>query len=383
MLSSAVISHSVQAESEQTMAVANELLAAVEKVTSEAIHSEEEFNKSLTDIQPSNAAEQLLVYYAKGVIAYNRVQLHQTVTYLQQANALVEELPEEMKAQSPYYHFHKVLSDAYVALDNYQYGYQHKRKYLIKYAEEFDNKDKLLLASLESKYQVKQKEQLNQLLIQQNKLKQVEIKQLEQKKSVQERNTIILICIGIVFMLMIVRQLKVRQKLKWLSSTDTLTGLRNRKSLFEASNGLVREALDNHLPLGIMVIDIDHFKEINDQYGHQVGDVVLKLVAKLGQEVMRSRDVFARLGGEEFVAVLPEADIDSVNAIAMRLKDKIAQEPQQVKAHRISVTVSIGIAQLSEKVPNFDALVKSADEAMYQAKQAGRNQVVIFNSASN
>lgn len=326
----------------------------------------------------NNIAERYLKHFALGQLALLDKNYQQAIKALEQAKTHSEELPELMKAESVYYDFNRVLADAYLAVENYELAYHHRRTYLIAYADEFEAKEKAALKSLEQKYQVDQKEQLNLLLEQQAKLKQAQISQLKQAEQYNDRNVLIFIGIGVVFILMSIRQLSVRQKLRKYASTDMLTGLLNRAALFVRANKLIRDAKAKGYPLSVLVIDIDYFKQVNDDFGHIAGDRVLKKIALLGLEVMRSRDVFARLGGEEFVAVLPQATLEEAKAIALHLKEKVAAESFGGKGQAIDITLSIGAASLSQVKPNVESIVRAADVAMYHAKNNGRNQVVTY-----
>jgi diguanylate cyclase (GGDEF)-like protein len=124
------------------------------------------------------------------------------------------------------------------------------------------------------------------------------------------------------------------------------------------------------------MLDIDHFKRINDAHGHQAGDLVLKSLATTFQEVLRNVDIIGRLGGEEFAAVLPETGIEKATEVAERLREVIsAGEVILPEGSKIHFTVSIGIAAFIDKESNIDMLINEADKALYRAKQTGRNRV--------
>ncbi len=127
------------------------------------------------------------------------------------------------------------------------------------------------------------------------------------------------------------------------------------------------------------MMDIDHFKNVNDQYGHQAGDVVLHEAAARIRDNLRPTDLVARYGGEEFVAILPRTSPKTLQKITDRLNAAIRERPFEYKCHIIAVTISIGGAMLTAKSHSLDELLTQADQAMYQAKAAGRNCVVIFN----
>jgi diguanylate cyclase len=162
------------------------------------------------------------------------------------------------------------------------------------------------------------------------------------------------------------------------SNTDVLTGLANRRSLEAFLRTAQIAAMETGDPLSILMIDIDHFKTFNDSFGHQVGDQVLRLVAKVLQENVRSGDLAARYGGEELMAVLPGAGLDKCTDVAERVRRRISEArlTRRATGEEISsITVSIGVAQfrLGESA---EALVERCDRALYQAKRSGRNRTV-------
>ena len=163
-----------------------------------------------------------------------------------------------------------------------------------------------------------------------------------------------------------------------LALTDSLTGLHNRRYLFTHLDGLMQRMADSNKPLALLMVDIDHFKQVNDTHGHAAGDEVLCEVANRIARDVRGFDLVARYGGEEFVVVMPDTSMDIAIAVADRICKIVAADPVPLSEseERIAVTVSIGVARTDglEKSPN--ALLKSADDALYQAKTEGRNRVV-------
>ncbi|HVL02734.1 MAG TPA: GGDEF domain-containing protein [Dongiaceae bacterium] len=160
------------------------------------------------------------------------------------------------------------------------------------------------------------------------------------------------------------------------SLTDGLTGAGNRISLDSVLNREVDQANRYHQPLSILVLDLDHFKKINDTYGHVTGDYVLKMVAKTIQASSRCADMTFRFGGEEFVVLLSQTDVAGAKITAERIRSNIAQLALHFSQQQIPVSVSVGLASLSHS-EHKDSLLDRADRALYQAKQAGRNQVVL------
>jgi len=168
-------------------------------------------------------------------------------------------------------------------------------------------------------------------------------------------------------------------KLQVLAITDPLTNLLNRRGFFPQAQTIYARCQHPPHDLAALMMDIDHFKNINDQYGHQAGDVVLHEVAARIRDNLRPTDLVARYGGEEFVAILPRTSQETLQKIADRLNAAIRERPFEYKRHIIPVTISIGGAMLTAESHSLDELLTQADQAMYQAKAAGRNCVVIFN----
>jgi len=160
-----------------------------------------------------------------------------------------------------------------------------------------------------------------------------------------------------------------------LSRIDPLTQLYNRRAFNEAATSIWHNAERYQQNLSIMVLDIDHFKVINDKYGHGTGDQALKSIANTLDEMVRDGDILARWGGEEFTILLPETNLIQALTLAERLRETIAKLHILVGKTELSFTVSIGVAQKEMEMSNIENLFNQADIFMYQAKQAGRNQV--------
>ena len=163
-----------------------------------------------------------------------------------------------------------------------------------------------------------------------------------------------------------------------MAITDALTGLYNRRYMETHLTMLVDQAAARGKALSLLLLDIDHFKTINDTYGHDVGDDVLREFATRLRKTTRGIDLACRYGGEEFVIVMPETDIAVAAAVAERIRRRIANEPFSIRegAAAIEVTLSIGLAALGSPGDAAGPLLKRADQALYRAKRDGRNRVV-------
>ena len=166
-------------------------------------------------------------------------------------------------------------------------------------------------------------------------------------------------------------------RIRYLAYYDPLTGLANRSLLKDRAQHDLAQCKRHQTPLSLLFIDLDHFKQINDSLGHQVGDQLLKQVGeRLGQQV-REQDTVARMGGDEFVTVLPETNDEGAALVARNFLERLSQ-PYQVGPHELTVTPSIGIALYPNDGTDFDTLYRCADTAMYRAKQNGRSSFSFF-----
>jgi diguanylate cyclase (GGDEF)-like protein len=164
-----------------------------------------------------------------------------------------------------------------------------------------------------------------------------------------------------------------------LATVDPLTGIANRQAvLSRVDEELARATRYNH-PLSVILVDLDHFKRLNDSHGHAAGDAVLRNVAQLLAANVRSVDVAGRYGGEEFLVVLPETDVDAAAALAEKLRRIVgSSEVRTAEGERLAITMSAGVAGGMGNVLRLDALVRDADAALYSAKALGRNQMFVF-----
>lgn len=168
-------------------------------------------------------------------------------------------------------------------------------------------------------------------------------------------------------------------KLRQLAITDPLTNVFDRYHFYTlADNEFERARRYNH-PLSVILLDIDHFKRVNDKYGHTIGDQVLKALAGRCQENMREIDIFARYGDKEFVILLPETDLTQARLVADRLRKGIADLRMEFEGGTGSVTISLGVASfIGKKAFSLDKLLRQADQALAIAKRSGRNRVSVW-----
>ncbi len=169
-----------------------------------------------------------------------------------------------------------------------------------------------------------------------------------------------------------------RAELEMLASHDGLTRLLNRNAFNNRMASELRRAKRYQYPLSLMMMDIDHFKRINDSYGHQAGDACLTGISEVVRNMCREQEIVARYGGEEFVIVMPHTDLAHAMALAERLRRAIENTPITYEQQKIRCTISIGLAQLQQSDSDTGStLITRADQALYEAKEAGRNRVCV------
>ena len=169
-----------------------------------------------------------------------------------------------------------------------------------------------------------------------------------------------------------------KEELQRQTRTDSLTGIANRRSFFERADLEFARSHRHGVPLSVIAIDIDHFKRINDDYGHPVGDLVLQDFATCCQRMLRTEDLCARTGGEEFFILLPNTTMAAAHAIAERIRVESAACQVSPEHPQLRITASFGVADMGTADANFGAIFSRADRALYAAKQAGRNRVCLL-----
>jgi diguanylate cyclase (GGDEF)-like protein/PAS domain S-box-containing protein len=162
-----------------------------------------------------------------------------------------------------------------------------------------------------------------------------------------------------------------------LATKDSLTSLRNRRYFLEGAETEFARARRHGRGFSLLLIDADHFKTVNDTFGHDAGDRVLQNIAEVALDSLRGFDLVGRLGGEEFAVAMPEVDLDTALAVAERLRQQIAERATETDSGSVIVTVSIGVAAISVEDSTLNQMLRRADQALYAAKDRGRNQVSV------
>jgi diguanylate cyclase (GGDEF)-like protein len=169
---------------------------------------------------------------------------------------------------------------------------------------------------------------------------------------------------------------RAQDTLQKMATTDFLTGIANSRLFSEAGEREVQRARRYRRALALLMIDLDHFKKVNDKYGHAIGDKILVAFAAICKNCLRKADIFGRLGGEEFAILLPETDVSGGKKFAERLRAIVEKSKIKVEDKTFQITVSIGVTELQSDDNQIESALRRADDTMYEAKRRGRNQVM-------
>jgi diguanylate cyclase (GGDEF)-like protein len=187
----------------------------------------------------------------------------------------------------------------------------------------------------------------------------------------------LLFTIAIAFILLAMAKERTEHRHKTASLIDPLTGIANRRAFLHDGETLLKRQASDPCAIAVMLLDLDHFKSINDRFGHALGDHVLQLFAQAANRCMRRMDLFGRLGGEEFAALLYDTNRDKALAAAEEIRTSFEQVTREVEGKPVNATVSIGMVISHDAVLDLSALLAQADHALYRAKDGGRNRVEI------
>ena len=187
----------------------------------------------------------------------------------------------------------------------------------------------------------------------------------------------LLFTISIAFILLAMAKERTELRHRTAAMVDPLTGIANRRSFLQDAAQLAKRHTANPRPTAVLLIDLDHFKSINDRFGHALGDRALEIFAESARQSVRSSDLVGRLGGEEFAAVLVNTSQDKAMAVAERIRASFAQAALEVDSRPVGATVSIGLVHCQDAVLDVPELLAQADQALYFAKEHGRNRVEV------
>lgn len=277
----------------------------------------------------------------------------------------------------------QLKSNIYVAMNDLSAAYGALQEFVTLTKKVDGNSLSHHTTELKVKFDTSRIESENQRLIENQNLKEQELALLEKNKSLQH---IILLLAGFILTIVSIfayKQVHRNRQLQVIALTDYLTKLPNRRHIYAQAAKYVQQALKHQSPFSVIIFDADHFKKINDNFGHELGDRALMTIANAGRALSGNKDLVGRIGGEEFLILLPNTDATGALALAHQLQNHISRLSAQNLPAELKLTVSAGVATLEPQNNTEDAyqdkdfatLLKRADNALYEAKNAGRNCV--------
>lgn len=326
----------------------------------------------------ANPAEHYILLLVEANLSSGLDKHHKIIQLLEGIYVLETQMNSEQLVTQPFIDAYKKLAESYASTGQFKKAYEAKQLFLDKYNSFLLNEKNKQIFELETKYETKKKREIKKLLNNETILKELEINETLSNEVTQRRNLYILTFIGLLFIILLVRLMLVNKRIHNLSKQDMLTGLYNRKTLFRYGKSATLHCTTNNKNLCLLAIHIDDFKTINHQYGDYIGDEILKRLATIGKESMRTRDVFARLDDATFIAVLPESTIGEVKAIAQHVKEKFTAISFNYVGIPQTINVSLGIVELNHSLNNFESLLNAGMDVLYDLKDTSGDKISIY-----
>lgn len=290
--------------------------------------------------------------------------------FLDKAGLLLDKIVPQQRMTSQL-KYDKLSSTLAQKQGNYALAHQHLQNY-IKHNDELYN---VIREVTRSKHKVsldtQQIELDNQLLAKDKELQKVALQAADKKQQLQTWLMMLMSLFLLLLLLFGWRQYRLRRAFKLLAATDSLTKVANRRAVITK----VQRLWDSNTHFTLIAVDIDHFKQVNDQHGHGAGDDVLVTVAKRFTNVIRDHDTLGRIGGEEFLIILPNANLQQALEIAERLRTSLSTHVVKSGEQKLVITASFGVVERTEECTSVKDILRQTDEALYRAKQYGRNRV--------
>lgn len=311
------------------------------------------------------------------VLAENFLMLGDLVEAKRYANMVVAEA-ESFKNYFPIVHSFKVLYRAAKQEKNYQQALDYHEQYTAAFTAYMDDKSAQQMAYHTAHSEILAQNQKIALLDKDNQLLQYEQTALKHQAAFNKLLIIALAILVLGLAFMAYRSFVARQRFKALAEYDDLTAISNRYHFSTSAKGALALCEKGQLPAALIVFDLDHFKQINDQYGHAAGDWALRQTVDTCRNFMRNNDVFGRIGGEEFAILLPGCQSDKAHLLADICRDAISNIDTAASGYEFKLSASFGVTSAEISGYHLTKLIEDADTAMYRAKQQGRNKVHFF-----
>ncbi|MCO7223964.1 GGDEF domain-containing protein [Pleionea sp. CnH1-48] len=329
------------------------------------------YEKALAYIKEHNDIELIVTNHIALATAYASLkQFTQADKYIDHALDAAQYAVENASMSEVYLQASKL----YEQQDNYKKALSTYKKYVWVMEENHRLEDEESLSELMMEYDSDAKAQRNKILQQENMIKQSEIDQ----KVVQQKYYLAIIGLSLLLVVWILfsfyRQIKINKQFRSLALTDDLTGAPNRRHIMEYARRQFKMSKETATSLTIAMLDLDHFKKLNDQYGHDIGDKVLQAFYEAVKDSIRSVDRVGRMGGEEWLIVMPGIAKDQMSFVFHRIRKFAHSQVIDGVDDGTKINFSMGVAQLRSEDDNIGLFIKRADDALYRAKENGRNQ---------
>lgn len=313
-------------------------------------------------------------YYIQAGIELAQRSSEKAAKTLDKAQLLSESLPIEYSISS-LIKLTRLQAELAVQQNDYQLAYKYQQDLIALNDRQYNKVREISRSRHKVEFDTKQVKLEKQLLKKDKELNEFALQEIKQQQALQ--NTI-MFSVLILFLLLLLfswRQYRLKRKFSLLANTDFLTGVANRRKIMDfAELQWLQLKNDNH-NFCLILFDLDHFKNINDEFGHPTGDLVLKSITETAKCAIRGHDILGRIGGEEFLVVLNNTSLVEAIEIAERIKSDIEKTSIKEGENVIKMTASFGVAQKRAQLNSFKDLLKNADKALYTAKERGRNRV--------
>ncbi|MCQ8878121.1 GGDEF domain-containing protein [Pseudoalteromonas shioyasakiensis] len=310
-------------------------------------------------------------------IELTQLKLEQASQTVAKINKILSNVPAE-NTVTLLLRLKKLKAKISIKKSDFERATQEYQSYITLNEQHYNYIRELFRSQSKAQFDVKKLELEKQLLEKDKELNEFALLEIKQEQALHHSLIFSVLMLALVLLIFAWRQYRLKRKFTVLANTDYLTGVANRRKVMDFAEQQWLELKPGCNRFALISFDLDHFKKVNDNYGHPAGDLVLKTIVTVAQQAIREHDFLGRIGGEEFLVVLVDTDQVEATEIAYRIKSAIEKAQINSEQHIIKVTASLGVTQKSTQTNTFKDLLKQADKALYTAKENGRNRVEIY-----
>lgn len=312
--------------------------------------------------------------YIQAAIELAQNLTDQAAKTLAKAQLLSEQIPIENSITS-LLKLANLQTELAVQQNDYRLAYKYQQDFIALNEQHYNKVREIARSRHKVEFDIKQVKLEKQLLKKDKELNEFSLQEIKQQQALQNTIMFSVLLLFLLLLLFSWRQYRLKRKFSVLANTDFLTGVANRRKIMDFAESQWLELKSDNHNFCLIIFDLDHFKSINDEFGHPAGDLILKSITETAQRAIREHDILGRIGGEEFLVVLNNTPLVEATEIAYRIKSDIEKTPINDGENVIKITASFGVAQKRAQLHSFKDLLKNADKALYAAKERGRNRV--------